>query len=76
MNQSFPGVKDLVAMVGVTEKGFATFTMTAEGAVGHSSMATEETAIVTLAKGISKYAFNNFLMPILLPERYSPLNII
>lgn len=54
MNQTFPGVDRLVAMVGVTEKGYLTVKVTAKGSVGHSSMAPKETAITTLAKAIGK----------------------
>ena len=53
-NQSFPGVNNLVAVVGVTEKGYLTLKLTAQGSVGHSSMAPSETSIVTLARAVSK----------------------
>ncbi|XP_054168834.1 N-fatty-acyl-amino acid synthase/hydrolase PM20D1-like [Oppia nitens] len=55
MNQTFPGVQALVAMVGVTEKGYLTVRLDAKGQVGHSSMAPKETAITTLAKAVSKF---------------------
>jgi len=51
---SFPGIKDLVAVVAVAEKGFLTLNVRARGQVGHSSMAPMETAITTLAKAVSK----------------------
>ena len=54
INQSMPGVDKLMAMVGVTEKGYLTVKLTAKGEVGHSSMAPTETAITTLAKAIGK----------------------
>ena len=51
-----PGIpKDqMVAIIGVTEKGFVTLKVKAKGQVGHSSIAPEETAITTLAKAVSK----------------------
>lgn len=63
-NQSFPGVDSLIAVVGVTEKGYLTLKLTAKGPVGHSSMAPEETSITTLAKAVSKYFYIecNFLL--------------
>jgi carboxypeptidase PM20D1 len=53
-NQSFPGIDNLIAVVGVTEKGFLTVKLTSKGPVGHSSMAPLETSITTLAKAVSK----------------------
>jgi acetylornithine deacetylase/succinyl-diaminopimelate desuccinylase-like protein len=54
LNKAFVGVDALVALVGVTEKGYLTVRMTAKGEVGHSSMAPVDTAITTLAKAVSK----------------------
>lgn len=54
MNQSIPGVNKLLAIVGVTEKGYLTVKLEAKGEVGHSSMAPKETAITTLAKAVGK----------------------
>jgi carboxypeptidase PM20D1 len=55
VNGSFPGVNGLVAMLGVTEKGYVTVKATAKGNAGHSSMAPPETAITRLAKAITKF---------------------
>jgi carboxypeptidase PM20D1 len=53
-NQIIPGVDNLIAVVGVTEKGYLTLKLTSKGPVGHSSMAPLETSITTLAKAVSK----------------------
>lgn len=45
----------IIIRIGVTEKGYMTVKLTAHGAAGHSSMPPAESAIVTLAKAISKY---------------------
>lgn len=50
----FYGVKDNVAVVGVSEKGFLTVTVKATGSVGHSSMAPKDTAITRLARAVAK----------------------
>jgi carboxypeptidase PM20D1 len=53
-NQIIPGVDNLIAVVGVTEKGYLTLKLTSKGPVGHSSMAPLKTSIITLAKAVSK----------------------
>jgi carboxypeptidase PM20D1 len=53
-NQIIPGVDNLIAVVGVIEKGYLTSKLTSKGLVGHSSMAPLETSIITLAKAVSK----------------------
>ncbi|CAG2113105.1 unnamed protein product [Medioppia subpectinata] len=55
LNKTFVGVDPIVALIGVTEKGYLTVRLTAKGAVGHSSMAPVDTAITTLAKAVSKF---------------------
>ncbi|RWS13138.1 ATP-binding cassette sub-family A member 1-like protein [Dinothrombium tinctorium] len=56
----FKGVPNLVAMVGVAEKGFVTFKLEVNGTTGHSSLPPAETAIVKLAKAVSKFHANTF----------------
>ncbi len=50
----FYGVKDDVAVVGVSEKGFLTVKVKATGTVGHSSMPETNTAITRLARAVAK----------------------
>lgn len=45
-----------VALVGVAEKGYATITLTARAAGGHSSMPPPESAVTTLATAIERLA--------------------
>jgi carboxypeptidase PM20D1 len=49
-----PGVDRLVALVGVTEKGYASFELVVETAGGHSSMPPRETAIGILAAALAR----------------------
>ncbi|RWS21966.1 putative carboxypeptidase PM20D1-like protein, partial [Leptotrombidium deliense] len=60
VNRTFKGVKPMVAVVGVTEKGYLTLKMNVTGAHGHSSLAPYETSIVTLSKAITKLHANAF----------------
>ncbi|XP_067126025.1 N-fatty-acyl-amino acid synthase/hydrolase PM20D1-like [Centruroides vittatus] len=53
-NNTIPGLNVPVAMVGVTEKGYATLKISVSGQTGHSSLPPKETTIVILAKSISR----------------------
>ena len=57
---AFPGVNELVALVAVSEKGYATMKMTAKGQVGHSSIPPKETSINTLAEAITRFNSQTF----------------
>ncbi|KZS05783.1 putative Carboxypeptidase PM20D1 [Daphnia magna] len=46
------GVDDLVSVIGVTEKGYATLELSVEMTPGHSSIPPKETAIGVLAKAV------------------------
>ncbi|CAG0884080.1 unnamed protein product [Cyprideis torosa] len=51
----FPGLADPVALVGISEKGYATVQLTIKSmSSGHSSMPAKETAIGTLSKAIGR----------------------
>ncbi|XP_013779433.1 N-fatty-acyl-amino acid synthase/hydrolase PM20D1-like [Limulus polyphemus] len=54
LNGTIPGVDVPVATVGVTEKGSLSVKLTVNGTPGHSSFPPPETAIVVLAKALSK----------------------
>lgn len=54
INNTIPGLNVPVAMVGVTEKGYANLKISLNGKPGHSSLPPKETTIVILAKSISK----------------------
>lgn len=47
------GVKDPVALVGTTEKGYATLSVSANGKPGHSSMPPRQTAIGIISRAIA-----------------------
>lgn len=49
-----PGVERPVALIGVAEKGYVTFSVTATADGGHSSMPPPQTAIGTLAAAIAR----------------------
>uniref|UniRef100_V5GZ70 Putative m20 peptidase n=1 Tax=Ixodes ricinus TaxID=34613 RepID=V5GZ70_IXORI len=51
----FPGMLTPVAMIGVTEKGSLLCKLTARGRSSHSSFPPRETAIVNLAKALTKF---------------------
>src|SRR5690606_29719373 len=58
-HEMIPGIRreQLVAMVGVTEKGYVSVKVKASGPVGHSSMAPEDTAISILGRAVGRYVF-------------------
>ncbi|HLF56469.1 MAG TPA: M20/M25/M40 family metallo-hydrolase [Thermoanaerobaculia bacterium] len=51
-----PGVERPVALLGTTEKGYASFELVAEAPGGHSSMPARETAISILARAVDRVA--------------------
>ena len=53
-----PTVQKPVAMIGLAEKGYATLSISADGAPGHSSMPPRETVIGAVAAGIEKLEAN------------------
>lgn len=53
-----PGTTSAVALVGIVEKGFGTYTLTVEAEGGHSSMPPKNSAIGILARGIAKLEAN------------------
>ena len=55
---ALPGVAHDVAMIGVAEKGLVNIRLSVQGSVGHSSVPPRETAIVKLAKAVSKLHAN------------------
>ncbi|XP_064487167.1 N-fatty-acyl-amino acid synthase/hydrolase PM20D1-like [Ornithodoros turicata] len=55
LNDTFPGVAAPVAMVGVTEKGYLTFKITAYGTSIHTSVPPRETTIITLSKAVARF---------------------
>lgn len=52
--ENFPELKRPIALLGVSEKGYATFELTVEKEGGHSSMPENETAIDILSRAIVK----------------------
>ncbi len=50
--RDFPITHTPVALIGVAEKGYATMTVTARSAGGHSSVPPKETGVITLAKAL------------------------
>ena len=61
LEEALPGLEAPVALIGVTEKGFATLTLTAQlEQGGHSSMPPQETAIGLLSKAITTLEKNPF----------------
>jgi len=56
---ALPGVSRDVAMIGVAEKGLVNMRLTVQGTVGHSSLPPKETAIVKLARAVSKLHANS-----------------
>jgi carboxypeptidase PM20D1 len=50
--RDFPITHGPVALIGVAEKGYATMTVTARSAGGHSSIPPKETGVITLAKAL------------------------
>lgn len=54
MDGGVPGVHVPVAMVGVGEKGYASFELVVEGRAGHSSMPPPHTAIGVLARALAR----------------------
>lgn len=55
-----PNVLTDVALIGISEKGFATIKLSAEIEGGHSSMPNEETAIEVIARAINSLEDNPF----------------
>lgn len=53
-----PGVKDWIAFVGIAEKGYVTFELTARAEGGHSSQPTTDSAIGRLAAGLVRLEEN------------------
>ncbi|WAA13111.1 peptidase dimerization domain-containing protein [Fervidibacillus halotolerans] len=49
-----PGIEQPVGVVGISEKGFATATLTVEGTGGHSSQPTNPKNIGKIARAIAK----------------------
>ena len=58
-----------VALIGVAEKGYATLTVTARGAGGHSSMPPSDSAVATLAQAIQRIARAEAPMRLVGPSR-------
>lgn len=57
---ALPGLSSRdVAMIGVAEKGLVNMRLTVNGTVGHSSLPPRETAIVKLARAVSKLHANS-----------------
>lgn len=56
---ALPGLSRDVAMIGVAEKGLVNMKFTVNGTVGHSSLPPKETAIVKLARAVSKLHANS-----------------
>lgn len=56
---ALPGISRDVAMIGVAEKGLVYIKLTVNGTVGHSSLPPKETAIVKMAKAVSKLHANS-----------------
>ncbi len=55
-----PGVLTDVALIGISEKGFASLTLSVEMEGGHSSMPNAETSIEVIAKAITNLEANPF----------------
>lgn len=53
-----PGTDKPVALVGIVEKGFGTYTLTVESEGGHSSMPPKQSAIGILSAGIARLEAN------------------
>ncbi len=56
----FPGVKDPIAVVGVSEKGITTVTLTVDQAGGHASTPPRMTSTVRLARAIMRLSKRRF----------------
>lgn len=54
MESLLPGVSVPVALIGIAEKGYASFELRVEGRAGHSSMPPKHTAIGVLARAIAR----------------------
>lgn len=55
VNESFPGVAVPVALVGVSEKGYLTFKLTARGTSIHTAVPPRETSILTLSRALLRF---------------------
>jgi carboxypeptidase PM20D1 len=64
-----PGVLTDVALIGISEKGFASLSLSVEMEGGHSSMPNNETAIEVVAGAITKLEMNPFPAEICEPVR-------
>jgi carboxypeptidase PM20D1 len=64
-----PGVLTDVALIGISEKGFASLTLKIEMEGGHSSMPNNETAIEVMAGAITKLEMHPFTSEICEPVR-------
>ncbi len=69
MEGGIPGVKDPVALVGIAEKGYVTFDLTAQVPGGHSSSPAFENAVGILAKAVARIGDNPFPAEISAPVR-------
>jgi carboxypeptidase PM20D1 len=61
-----PGVQQPLALVGISEKGYASVELTSAMAGGHSSMPQQETPILLVSRAVSKLVENQF------PAEFSP----
>jgi carboxypeptidase PM20D1 len=61
-----PGISNPVALIGLVEKGFATYTLTVDTEGGHSSMPPRHSAIGILGEGLAKLENNQ------MPTRLNP----
>ncbi len=53
-----PGIDDPIALIGLSEKGYVTLALTAQGTGGHSSMPPPETAVGMIANAVAKVEAN------------------
>jgi carboxypeptidase PM20D1 len=68
-NDRLPGIHRPVALIGIGEKGYATFELLVEKAGGHSSRPDKETAIDILSRGLYKLQNEKTPRRILPPTR-------
>jgi carboxypeptidase PM20D1 len=69
--ENFPDLHRPIALIGVSEKGYASFELTVEQEGGHSSMPEKETAIDILSKAVVKIREEQ--MPVIIAE---PTNVM
>jgi carboxypeptidase PM20D1 len=69
MKKNYSGFKNPVALIGVGEKGYASFELTVQKPGGHSSVPEHETSIDILIKGLARLQKNQMPAKLIRPVR-------